>query len=154
MRTNRAGRRSLAAAGIVFAVVASQAGTPSIAHAEEIAWRQVTEQTFWDGRSVERAGNATFKDGAIATVTMRAKVGPISAVDLSGSYEGQVVFTFPDRSTITARYGVTEKSDYTQSGWGEFASGTGRYQGITGKYTIQGKRGDTEQVGTYSLPGK
>jgi hypothetical protein len=154
MRTTRVGRRFLTAAGIVFAAVASHAGTSAIAYAEEIAWRQLTEQTAGLGGGMfTREGKATFKGGETATVATTSKMGPSSA-DASFPFEGQAVFTFVDGSTFTARFGGTDKFDYTQTGWGEFISGTGRFQGIAGRYTFQGKRGDTEHVGTYSLPSK
>ena len=104
----------------------------------------------WEGGISKREGNATFTDGAVAAVASRARARP------RPSYKGRIVITVPDGSTITARYGLTDKFDldYMQSGAGDFVSGTGRLQGITGKYPFQGKRGDTEHVGTYALPRK
>ncbi len=152
MRSRMVQRGLVAATWLVLAAVALQIGATSTARAEEIAWRQVTTQTAFLGRDYTREGDATFKNGEVAALAISGIVGPTSSVDFSHPYEAQAVFTFTDGSTIVARFSGLEKADYAQSGSGRFVSGTGRFQGITGNYTFQGKRGDTAHVGTYTLP--
>jgi hypothetical protein len=113
-------------------------------------------------------GLAFFENGDVATYTNWGTGDFIKGKGPVGGYTG---FTFEDGSTIVYKFkGIWEpgpKGSPVGKGTGEFTNGTGRYEGIKGELTWNGKRytlyskekgtlGDfvLEVTATYTLPPK
>jgi len=138
---------------------------PAPAEGAEIAWRQVTKPKVINTDQIAREGTATFKDGSTATVRMQGafdKTDPKVAKDVKdakgvkeGTFKAKSLLNFPDGSTITTRYaGKVDSASFASSGAGEFVSGTGRFKGIKGKVTFDGRLSESEWTGEYTLPKK
>ena len=69
----------------------------------------------------------------------------------------QTVFRFDDLSSITVKMtGNYDPASYVTKGSGDIVSGTGRFEGVTGKVTMvghfSGDNVETDWSGSYSLP--
>ena len=115
-----------------------------------------------------RRGLAFFENGDVATYTNWATFDFIKG---KGAIDAYTMLTFEDGSTIVYKFkGIWEpgpKSSPVGKGTGEFTNGTGRYEGIKGELTWNGKRytlyskekgtlGDfvLEVTATYTIPPK
>jgi len=112
----------------------------------------------------ERRGVAIFKNGETAAFHTR---GLWDFVNHNGVFNGYQTLTFPDGSTNMIKYSgnmTTEGEDLpTLKAKGEYVKGTGKYEGIKGNVTIEGKyitpynketKGDAvfNQKASYTLP--
>lgn len=131
---------------------------PMGALAAEIAWRQATRPQVINTDQLVREGTATFKDGTTATVRTEGaydKSGRATKDIKVATFKAKSVLKFQDGSTITTRYsGKLDPASYATSGSGEFVGGTGRYKGIKGKVTFDGRISESEWTGQYTLPKK
>ena len=88
----------------------------------------------------ERRGVAIFKNGETAAFHTR---GLWDFVDHNGVFNGYQTLTFPDGSTNTIKYSgnMTKEGENlpTLKAKGEYVKGTGKYEGIKGNVTIEGK---------------
>ena len=112
----------------------------------------------------ERMGVAIFKNGETAAFQTR---GLWDFVNHNGVFNGYQTLTFPDGSTNMIKYSgnmTTEGENLpTLKAKGEYVKGTGKYEGIKGNVTIEGKyitpynketKGDAvfNQKASYTLP--
>jgi hypothetical protein len=143
------------ARALVFAFLAATAwGLPTAALAADIAWQQVTKKKAETQDKVARAGTATLSDGQQASVAAELTFGPKDLKDRQ-TFKGRTVLSFKDKSTITIDYsGSANVTDYTNRGTGKIVSGTGRFAGISGTVTFDGRFSDSQWKGSYALPGK
>jgi hypothetical protein len=129
------------------------------ARATDIGWRQSTVLERESAGAYTRRGTATFKTGEVATVVVNGTNGP---PERKGGlpFKAQAVYEFKDGSAITIRFaGSRDPTSGAQDGAGTFLNGTGRFRGITGKFSFTGRPGlgavgETEWVGSYSAPKK
>lgn len=129
-------------------------GSPSAALATDIAWQQKTTKKAEVGDKVARAGTATLSDGAQAAVAAELTFGT-KVVKGRQSFKGRTVLAFKDESMITIDYsGSMNVADYSMRGTGQIASGTGRFAGIKGTVTFDGRFSDSQWKGSYTLPTK
>jgi hypothetical protein len=88
----------------------------------------------------ERRGVAIFKNGETAAFHTR---GLWDFVNHNGVFNGYQTLTFPDGSTNMIKYSgnmTTEGENLpTLKAKGEYVKGTGKYEGIKGNVTIEGK---------------
>ena len=112
----------------------------------------------------ERSGLAIFEDGEVATTTAQSTFDSMQG---SGTHQGYAQYVFEDGSTYVAKYQGTSKSadggkTATFEGTFDYVSGTGRFEGIKGNGSYNGKRylpgkdgGDyvVDVTGTYTVPG-
>ena len=154
---------------------------PSFANGETMKWRYysyVTKRVIMPvgfakapaSGIFERRGVAQFENGELATVLVR---GGGKFTPTGGKFEGFVQCTFiKDKSTMVFKLQVggkreSDKKPMIVSCKGQFVSGTGRYEGIQGDITINGKHLTpySEEKGTlgdmvvdysanYTLPAK
>jgi hypothetical protein len=138
------------ARALVFTCLAATAwGLPTAALAADIAWKKAETQD-----KVARAGTATLSDGQQASVAAELTFGPKDLKDRQ-TFKGRTVLSFKDKSTITIDYsGSANVTDYTNRGTGKIVSGTGRFAGISGTVTFDGRFSDSQWKGSYALPGK
>jgi hypothetical protein len=133
-------------------VVALLMALPVAAHAADISWTVNMASGTVTGRgSVARVGTAVMKTGETVDVKLESTDG---ATDDKGriAVSADAVMQFKDGSSIATRYaGFRDPRTQEVAGSGEFVSGTGKYQGITGPFTYKGLAGRAEYVGTYSL---
>jgi hypothetical protein len=118
---------------------------------------------------IEKRGLAIYENGEIATYHTRATID--STKGKGGSFWGYSDYKFEDGSTIVSKYQGTSwvpsgKKLSSIKGTGEYINGTGRFTGIKGKLSFNGKyitpytkdetKGDTivEVTGSYTLPKK
>ena len=131
---------------------------PNGASAADIAWRQATRPKVINTDQLAREGTATFKDGTTATVRTEGafdKSGRATKDIKVATFKAKSQLKFQDGSTITTRYsGKVDSASYATSGSGEFVSGTGRYKGIKGTLTFDGRVSESDWVGQYTLPKK
>lgn len=153
---------------------------PSFAYGETMKWRYYSYATkrvimpidFAKAPAnviFERRGVAEFENGELATVIMRAS-GKVTPTGGKLGLFGQYTF-IKDKSTMVFKAQVNGKREGKKpmvvSGKGQFISGTGRYRGIQGDVTINGKHLTpySEEKGTlgdmvidlsanYTLPAK
>lgn len=125
---------------------------PGLAQGADISWKYTVGSGTMGGGKFTRLGTAVLSTGETAEVKNEGVDGPS---DEKGRPTVTVdsVMRFKDGSSITMRYaGYRDpKLRDEAAGSGEFVSGTGRYQGITGHFTYKGVAGSTETVGTYTL---
>jgi len=131
---------------------------PCGALAADIAWRQATRPQVINTDQLVREGTATFKDGTTATVRTEGaydKSGRATKDVKVATFKAKSVLKFQDGSTITTRYsGKVDSTSFATSGTGEFVAGTGRYKGIKGKVTFDGRVSESDWTGQYTLPKK
>ena len=130
---------------IVLAVV------PALGLCADISWKSTTDSGTMASGKFTRLGAAAFSTGEKAELKL---VGSEGAVDEKGRATVTVesVMRFKDGSSITTRHaGYRDPKTLETAGKGQFVSGTGRYQGITGQFSYTGHLGSTESVGTYTL---
>jgi hypothetical protein len=131
---------------------------PAGARAADIAWRQATRPQVINTDQLVREGTATFKDGTTAAVKTEGaydKSGRATKDIKVATYKAKSVLKFQDGSTITTRYsGTVDPASFATSGKGEFIGGTGRYKGIKGSVTFDGRLSESDWIGTYTLPKK
>ncbi len=114
--------------------------------------------------TVTRSGLTIFENGDVAT---RATKTTFDSTKGSGTHRGYTLHKFEDGSTYVSKFQGTHTTigggKNTYKGTFEYASGTGRFEGIKGSGTYTGKRyrpgkegGDniTDITGTYTLPSK
>jgi hypothetical protein len=123
--------------------------------ATDIAWHAKGEPASWHNANYERKGTVDFKTGEQGSYLTYGT----NHKDENGlmPWVSQTVFRFDDLSSITVRMaGNFDRASQITKGSGEFVSGTGRFEGITGKVTLVGKfSGSTSEMdwaGSYSLP--
>lgn len=125
---------------------------PGLAQGADISWKYTVGSGTMGGGKFTRLGTAVLSTGETAEVKNEGIDGPS---DEKGRPTVTVdsVMRFKDGSSIAMRYaGYRDpKLRDEAAGSGEFVSGTGRYQGITGQFTYKGFAGSTEAVGTYTL---
>jgi hypothetical protein len=86
--------------------------------------------------SFRRVGTSKRADGTEAKVTM---IGTFETTTKKSSFRATVVEAFADRSTLVTEIdGTTDVDARTSSGNWHIVSGTGKYNGITGKGTHHG----------------
>jgi hypothetical protein len=90
---------------------------------------------------LERRGIAEFPNGETAAYLTR---GSAKMTPSGGTAEGYALYTFDDGSTLHIKWQANSKLEpgekhKTMSGSGNYLSGTGRFNGIEGSVTIQGK---------------
>jgi hypothetical protein len=156
-------------ANAVALAMVTALGLPGAATAADIAWHQATRPKVINTPTIAREGTATFKDGSTATVRVEGAFDkkvesvmrdPKAASDLKDAqklqtFKAKSMLKFKDGATITIRYaGKVDPASFASSGSGEFVGGTGRYKGIKGTVTFDGRVSDSEWVGQYSLPKK
>lgn len=125
---------------------------PGLAQGADISWKYTVGSGTMGGGKFTRIGTAVLGTGEKAEVKNEGVDGP-------NDEKGRVTFTvdsvmrFKDGSSITMRYAGYRDPKLRDevAGSGEFISGTGRYKGITGKYTYKGFAGSTDAVGAYTL---
>lgn len=133
---------------------------PVAAGATEIGWRQTTKPLVISSEKFAREGTATFKDGSTAKVRLegtldKKKGAAANDPKAPSTFSARAMMKFEDDSTISTRYsGKIDPSSFASSGSGEIVSGTGRYKGIKGKVTFEGRVSESEWGGQYTLPKK
>ncbi len=138
-------------AGWLVAVVLTAA--PALAQGADISWKYTVGSGTMGGGKFTRLGTAVLSTGETAEVKYEGSEGASDEKKGRLTITIDAVMRFKDGSSITMRQvgyrdpGVGGEA----AGSGEFVSGTGRYQGITGEYTYKGFLGKTEAVGTYTL---
>ena len=101
---------------------------------------------------------------------LRSNVRRFDYIKKQGPWEGYTTITFKDGSTFTYKFQGASSSDPGAAkllkGKGEFIKGTGRFEGIKGQLSLEGRfvtpftkdktKGDNwvEVTGTYTLPSK
>ncbi len=115
-----------------------------------------------------RRGLAYFESGDVAVFV---NWWTVDVTKGHGVAQGYALYTFEDKSTFAAKFEVAQRPGPQglplYKGAGKFIKGTGRFEGIQGDVTIEGKNlvpyakekgvlGDAyyEIVGTYTLPRK
>ena len=118
---------------------------------------------------LEKRGLAIYENGEIAAYHTRATFDVTRGK--GGPFWGYTDYKFEDGSTIVTKYQGTSwvpsgKKLSSLKGTGEYVNGTGRFTGIKGKLSFNGKyitpytkdetKGDTivEVTGSYTLPKK
>lgn len=118
---------------------------------------------------LEKRGLAIYENGEIAAYHTRASFDATKGK--GGSFWGYTDYKFEDGSTIVTKYQGTSwvpsgKKLNSLKGTGEYVNGTGRFSGIKGELSFNGKyitpytkdetKGDTivEVTGSYTLPKK
>ncbi|HQR22221.1 MAG TPA: hypothetical protein PLE54_12310 [Burkholderiaceae bacterium] len=153
MRTDRP-RTSLTchlARGLLAAALLAAAIT---AHATDIAWRQVTTKKAELNEKFARQGTATLRGGEEATVQTEGTLGAKDAKGLQ-TYKAKSVLRFKDKSTITIQYsGAFDVATYANRGSGQIVDGTGRFAGIKGKVTFDGRVRESDWTGSYTQSAK
>ena len=156
--------------GFLLMITEAGAQTMNFKLVSMIEKREVVKVTQTEGVSIgvlDRKGLSIFENGELATTSCRG------IFDTKKGFQGYSSLIFEDGSTILLSWkGPTSSSrpaggkfwEYTIAV--EFAEGTGRFKGITGKGTYTGKepqwdddykgRGFTyyQFAGTYTLPSK
>jgi hypothetical protein len=116
-----------------------------------------------------RDGLAFFEDGEVATFKASSTSDTIAGKE--GRSQGYLLFSFVDGSTIITSFGQTSKPDpegkfgSVSELTGEILKGTGRFEGIKGSLSGQGKQFKLEKgelagkstiyyTFTYTLPSK
>jgi hypothetical protein len=136
-------------AGWIAAAVLAAA--PALALGADISWKSTTDSGTMASGKFTRLGAAVLSTGEKAELKLEGSEG---AVDDKGRATVAVesVMRFKDGSSITTRHaGYRDPKTLETAGKGEFVSGTGRYQGISGQFTYTGYLGSTDSVGTYTL---
>lgn len=131
---------------------------PAEVCAVDIAWRQSTRPKVINTDRFMREGTATFKDGSTATVHLDGAYDkgtkPTKEIK-QATFKAKSVLKFQDGSTITTRYtGTVNSEGYATNGSGKFVEGTGRYKGIKGTVTFDGRISESDWIGQYTLPKK
>jgi len=107
----------------------------------------------------EKKGVAIYENGETAAYDAR---GTFDYVKGQGPWEGYCQNSFADGSTIITKYQGTStivEGKKLLKGEGKYIKGTGRFEGIKGKFSITGKYitkaySVTDITGTYTLPKK
>jgi hypothetical protein len=125
-------------------------------HATDIVWHETSVLKYSSYPDYRREGTAVFKTGEKANVVVNGKAEGSPKEDV-GAFKGDWLLRFDDGSSITIHVaGTRGNTTWAGSCSGEFASGTGRYEGITGKVTfvsqVSGSVNEIDWVGSYSLP--
>lgn len=140
---------------IVLVVATALMGVSLPSRAADIAWHAKGEPATWHNTNYERRGAVDFRTGEQGSFLT---YGTNHAMENGlRPWVSQTVFRFDDLSSITVKMtGNYDPASYVTKGAGEIVSGTGRFEGITGKVTLVGHfSGDIMEgdwVGTYSLP--
>jgi len=146
--------------GLFFA--SALVALPTPVQATDVAWHltsKLTDESHTDeGTRWRREGTAVFKSGEKASVVSNGTSDALSEIG-ARAYKAQYLLRFDDGSTITIQgAGRTDMTTGAGSGSGQFVSGTGRFEGITGKVTFvshaSGEGGGADWVGSYALPAK
>lgn len=125
---------------------------PGLAQGADISWKYTVASGTMGGGKFTRLGTAVLSTGETAEVKYEGTEGA-SAEKGRLTITIDAVMRFKDGSSITMhQVGYHDPGmGGGAAGSGEFLSGTGKYQGITGQYTYKGFLGKTEAVGTYTL---
>jgi len=139
----------------VFSALAALGATAPL-HATDIAWHETSVLKYSSYPDYRREGTAAFKTGEKANLVINGKAEVSPEQDV-GPFKGQWLLRFDDGSTITIQVAGTRGiSTGAVSGSGEFVSGTGRYEGITGIVRfvsqVSGSVSEGDWGGSYSLP--
>jgi hypothetical protein len=125
---------------------------PGLVLGADISWKYTVGSGTMGGGKFTRLGTAVLATGETAEVKYEGTDG---ASDEKGRVTVTIdsVMRFKDGSSITMhQVGYRDPGmGGGAAGSGEFLSGTGKYQGISGHYTYKGVLGKTEAVGTYTL---
>jgi hypothetical protein len=142
--------------GLVLAT--ATAAMPFPARATDIAWHAESMTTYNVWPNTERKGTVALETGEKASFVSK------STAELSDDkgmtpWKAEYVLRFDDGSAITFRSaGTFDRITEVSTGAGEFVSGTGRFEGITGKLTqvsrFSSSMVGTDFVGSYSLPNR
>jgi len=144
---------------VIGLVLATAIGAmPLPVRATDIAWYAETMTTYSVWPITERTGTVALETGERASLVSK------STADLSDDkgmtpWKAEYVLCFDDGSVITIRSaGTFDQRTEVSIGAGEFLSGTGRFEGITGKLTqvsrFSSSSVGTDFVGSYSLSNK
>ena len=140
---------------VALVLAAALAGFPAPSTAADIAWHAKGGPATWHNANYERRGDVDFKTGEQGSFLTYGTNHPMD--NGLRPWISQTVFRFDDLSSITVRMaGNYDPASQVTKGSGEIMSGTGRFEGITGKVTLVGHfSGDTVEAdwaGSYSLP--
>ena len=130
--------RALRGATIAMLVVVLGLGAMA-ARAAEMVWTATSYIVSFDAATgaFTRRGIAMFKNGEVASFETEGKI--TSSVGNVQTISVKIVYTFDDGSSLTQEgVGRVERqsaSRNTQTGEGLLVSGTGRFEGISGKTT-------------------
>ncbi len=152
MDNARKARLRFASGWVGWLTAAALLAVPALAQGADISWKYTVASGTMGGGKFTRLGTAVLSTGETAEVKYEGTDG---ASDEKGRVTVLIdsVMRFKDGSSITMRQvGYRDPGmGGGAAGSGEFLSGTGKYQGITGQYTYKGVLGKTEAVGTYTL---
>lgn len=140
--------------GLFVAAACLTMSAPALA--TDIAWHETSVLKYSVYPDYKREGTAVFRTGEKANLVINGKAGGSPEQDV-GRFTGEWLLRFDDGSTITIQVAGTRGiTTGTGSGSGEFVSGTGRYEGITGKVTfvsqISSSVSEGDWTGSYTLP--
>jgi len=119
------------------------------------AWHSKWGPAFWQGANYERKGTVDFKAGETGSFVSHGTNHPMDQ-GLT-PFVSQYVFRFDDLSSISVRTaGNFDPASQVAKASGEILSGTGRFEGITGKVILvsrfSGSIPEMDWTGSYSLP--
>ncbi len=127
------------------------AAAPALALGADISWKSTIDSGTMGGGKFTRLGTAVLSTGEKAELKLEGSDGAVDEKG-RGTITVDAVMRFKDGSSITTRYaGYRDPKTLDVAGKGEFVSGSGKYQGITGEFSYTGHLGDTKSVGTYTL---
>jgi hypothetical protein len=146
---------------LVFAT--ALVSSPTLSYASDLAWHTKSEgvpakeSSIGSERTFERTGTAEFKKEK-ATYVCNG-MNHSAAVPDKRKWDQQCVFRFDDLSAITTHTaGTFDNVTQETKGAGQFVSGSGRFEGITGEVTVVGRfvgySAESDWVGSYSLPAE
>lgn len=140
---------------IVLALSMALVAFPATSRATDIAWHSTGAPATWHNANYERKGTVDFNTGEQGSLLTYGTNHPRDKG--LRPWVSQTVFRFDDLSSISVGMsGNYDPASQVTRGSGEIMSGTGRFEGITGKVTLVGHfSGDSVEadwIGSYSLP--
>lgn len=151
--------RSLILAVLLLGLVAVPTGAQETltgrlvghAHPDDVTVVEVGDRPGHTVTLARVRGLAFLDSGEVAEVLATETIDDVQG---SGTYEGYEVLTFEDGSTIVSRFEgvstVTEDGRYIDfQGTHEYIRGTGRFAGISGEGTHEGRNHLAAGVGFY-----
>ena len=129
----------------------------NISSKSESTWIQIGEDKGHGIGTSETMGITVHGDGEVSTYVIK---GTYDWNNTAGKSQGYVLRTFEDGSTYTGQYQGQSKLDGKVTVWSgtwAYLSGTGKYEGVKGEGTYQGRRygngmSGTDWEGTQVLP--
>jgi hypothetical protein len=140
---------------IALVIATALVGFPVPSCATDIGWHAKAGPATWRNANYERRGDVDFKTGEQGSFLTYGTNHPVD--NGLTPWVSQTVFRFDDLSSISVRMsGNYDPASQITKGSGEIMSGTGRFEGITGKVTLVGSFSggtmEADWVGSYSLP--